>query len=82
MKLTKGMHTRYSTGYNIWVTEAENRHRYRISIVWREEEGCQVEGVTSFGINVVIVTITEGRKHWYIVGAYVPPNDQLNVHRV
>ena len=38
--------------------------------------------MTSFETNVVNFTITEGQKHWYVVRAYVPPNDQPMVHRV
>ena len=33
----------------------------------------------SFGPNVVIFIITSGRKLWYVIGAYVPPNDLLTV---
>ena len=36
----------------------------------------------SFEPNVISFTVTSGRKIWYIVGAYVPPNDLLAVHPV
>ena len=32
-------------------------------------------------MNVVIFTITMGRKRWYVVRSYVPPNDQPAVHQ-
>ena len=75
-KLAGGIHTRKSLGYKVWATEAEIRHRGGIAIVWREEEGWKVEVVTNFGPNMVSFTITSGRRRWYVVGAYAPPNDQ------
>ena len=38
--------------------------------------------MTIFGSNVVSFKITAGRKLWYVVGAYVPPNNQPTVYRV
>ena len=40
-----------------------------------EAEGKGVEGVQFFGPNMVIFIITLGRKRWYGVRAYMPPND-------
>ena len=51
-----------------------------VAIIRREEEGWGVEGVRRFGPNVVIFTVTSGQKRWYVVGAYVPPNDLPTVH--
>ena len=34
----------------------------------------------SFGPNVVSFIITSGRKRWYGVRAYIPPNDLTTVH--
>ena len=75
MKLTGGIHMQRSLGYMVWETEAESRHRGGIAIVWRDAEEWGVDGVRNFGPNVVIFIITSGRKRWYDVGAYVPPNN-------
>ena len=56
------------------MTEAEIRCQGGITIVWRDAEGWGVEGVRSFGPNMVIFIITSGRKRWYGVGAYVTTN--------
>ena len=69
-------------GYKVWETEVENRHWGDITIVWIGEEGWQVKGAKIFGTNVVIFTVILGRKRWYVVRAYVPPNNQLEIHRV
>ena len=34
------------------------------------------------GPNAVNFTIATGRKRWYVVREYVPPNDQLVVHQI
>ena len=81
-KLTKRIHKLYSAGYKVWATEAERRQWDRITIVCREEAGWKVEGATSFVPHVEFFTITAGQKRWYVVGKYVPPNDQLTVHQV
>ena len=65
--MTSRVHTRYSAGYKVWATEAEIIHRGGISIVWKEEAGWYVEGVTKYGTNVVSFTITTGWKRWCII---------------
>ena len=51
-------------------------------MVWRAAKGWQVENTDSFGPNVVSFLLTLGARRWYIVGAYVPPNNRPSVHRV
>ena len=45
-----------------------------------EEGGWEVEGTQSFGTKVVSFTVTLGQKRWYVIGAYVPPNNLPEVH--
>ena len=52
------IHTRYSTGYRVWVVEAESRHIGGISIVWQEEAEWQIKGTTNYGPRVLSFTIT------------------------
>ena len=42
--------------------------------------GWEVEGVRSFGPNMVSFIVTPGRKHWYVVRAYMSHNNLLTVH--
>ena len=39
-----------------------------------------MEGIVIFGTNVVSFLLTSGLQIWYVVGAYVPPNDATAVH--
>ena len=51
-------------------------------MVWRDEAGWQVEGIVNFSPNMPSFLLTLGSQRWYIVGAYVPPNDAPAVYRV
>ena len=46
-----------------------------VAVVWRVAKGWQVENTAIFGPNVVSFLLILGERRWYIVGAYVPPND-------
>ena len=81
-KLTRGIHTRFSSGYKVWETEAKSRHWGGISIVWMKEWVWEVEGLHLFGPNLVSFTVTSVQKCWYVAGSYVPPNNQPAVHQV
>ena len=41
-----------------------------------------MEGIINFGPNVENFLLTSGSRIWYVVGAYVPPNDAPAVHRI
>ena len=41
-----------------------------------------MEGIINFGPSVVIFLLTSGSRRWYIVGAYVPPNDAPAIYCV
>ena len=49
-------------------------------MVWRVAKGFQVEGTATFRPSVVSFLLTLGARQWYIIGAYVPPNDVTAVH--
>ena len=44
-------------------------------MVWREVDGLQVEGTDRFVPNMVSFLFTLETKIWYVVEAYVPPNN-------
>ena len=53
-----------------------------ITIVWREADGWEVEGVQIFGPNVMSFIISLGRERWYRVGAYVSTNALPTVNQI
>ena len=56
-------------------TETEIQRQGGITIVCRDAEEWGVEGVRIFGPNEVSFIITLRQKRWYVVRAYVPPNN-------
>ena len=66
-------------GYRFWLEEEKICHRCEITIVCQEEVGWHIERATNYGPDMVSFTITEVWKKWYIVRAYVPPNDQASL---
>ena len=71
----EGAYMRNIYGYSILETETDSRHQGRFIISWWRGEGCQPEGAMNYCPNVVIFTITVGWICWYVVGAYVSPNN-------
>ena len=53
-KLAQGIHTQNGAGYNVWAMEAESLRQGVVTVVWIVAKGWQVEGMDSFGPNVVI----------------------------
>ena len=51
-------------------------------MVWIKIMGWQVEGMVNYGPNVVSFVLIAGRRRWYVVGAYMQPNNALTVARV
>ena len=48
-------------------------------MVWREKVGCRVEVISNYVPNVVSLFLTTGLRVWYVVGAYITPNNAPNV---
>ena len=53
-----------------------------VSIVWREAEVWEVEGVKNFGPNMVSFIITLVQKRWCGVRAFVPPKDLPTINQI
>ena len=69
------MYTHHGGGYNAWPTEMEIKLWVGVAVVWREAAGWKVEGTANFVPNVVIFLLMSGVRQWYVVGAYLHPND-------
>jgi hypothetical protein len=52
-KLTEGVYTRWSSGYNVQSTHAPSRWQGGISLFWRASETYEVEEVELHGPNVL-----------------------------
>ena len=71
-----------SSGYFIWGTEAESRHRGVIAVVWWRYKGWKHGWMTNYGLNILSFMLMTRWMWWYIVGAYILPNEHREVSRV
>ena len=74
-KLTKGVYTRWSSGYNVRSTHAPSKWQGGISLFWRASETYEVEEFVIRGLNVLTFQLVLGATRWCIIECYIPPND-------
>ena len=74
-KLTKGVYTRWSSGYNVRATHAPSAWQGGISLFWRASDLYEVKEVELQGPNVLSFQLVSGATRYYIVGCYIPPNN-------
>ena len=81
-KITNGVYTRGSAGYNVIATDAPSRHRGGVALFYRSTSHFVVEAVERCGPNERVFQVATGERRWYIVGAYVAPEDELTMETV
>jgi hypothetical protein len=74
-KLTKGMYTCWSSGYNIQSTHAPSKWQGGISLFWRTSETYEIKEVELRGPNMLSFQLVSGATRWYIVRCYIPPTN-------
>ncbi len=73
--MTKGVYTRWSSGYNVRSTHAPSKWQGGISLFWRASKTHEIEEVEMRGPNVLSFQLISGATQWYIVGCYILPNN-------
>ena len=53
-----------------------------IAAAGMQEKVWKIKGVTNYGPNMVSFLLKIVWKHWYVVGAYIPPTNQPEVRKV
>ena len=71
----RGYHTVSSYGYEIAATKAAKRNQGGVALLTRKDENWHVEGVKSFGPNVIKGMLVHGDQFVTIVGTYIPPSE-------
>ena len=74
-KLTGGIYTRYSSGYNVVATSARVHNQGGVALFYKNSPDWQVESVRQHGPNVISFQLVAASQRWGVVGAYVPPSD-------
>jgi hypothetical protein len=81
-KLTKGVYTCWSSGYNVRATHAPSAWQRGISLFWRASDLYEVKEVEMRGPNVLSFQLVTSAARYYIVGCYIPPNDLTTLTHV
>jgi hypothetical protein len=74
-KLTEGVYTRWSSGYNVQSTHVPRMWQGGISLFWRTSGTYEIKEVEIRGPNVLSIQLVSGAARWYIIGCYIPPNN-------
>ena len=74
-KLTDGICTRNSSGYQVLATNAVSYHQGGVALVFRSSSYWQVESSVFHGPNVISVMLVSRNKKFEIAGTYAPPSD-------
>ena len=67
-KLTGGIYTRNSSGYEVLATDAVNAHRGSVDFCWRKSTDFEVEETRTWGPNVMTSQLVTGRNRFYVMG--------------
>ena len=79
-KLIEDTYTKNSNGYTIIATESQDCHKGGVALFYvNDSKLFTIEGVKSFGMNVIRATLISGKKRWTIIGCYIPPSEKDNV---
>jgi hypothetical protein len=81
-KLTKGVYTRWSSGYNIRSTHMPSKWQGGISLFWRTSETYEIKEMELRGPNVLSFQLVSGVTRWYIIGCYIPPTNLTKLTHV
>jgi hypothetical protein len=81
-KLTKGVYTLWSSGYNVRSTHTPSKWQGGISLFWRTSETYEIDEVELHGPNVLSFQLVLGATRWYIIGCYIPPTDLTTLTHV
>jgi hypothetical protein len=81
-KLTEGVYTRWSSGYNVRSTHTPSKWQGGISLFWRTSRTYEIKEVEMRGPNVLSFQLILGAMRWYIVGCYIPPTNLTTLTHV
>lgn len=74
-KLTGGIYTRHSSGYDVLASTATSSSSGGIALFWRGNISYEVEETRIWGPNVISLHLMMGSIRFFVVGCYIPPND-------
>jgi hypothetical protein len=74
-KLTGGIYTRHSSGYNVLASNATSSSSGGIALFWRGSILYKVKETQIWGPNVISLHLMMGSTQFYVMGCYIPPSN-------
>ena len=74
-KIMDNIYTQYSSGYNVFASNAVSAWQGGIALFWRDNDLYEIEESKIRGPNVLSFELVTGKMRFYVVGAYLPPSD-------
>ena len=74
-KLTGGIYTRHSLGYDVVALTATSSSSGGIALFWRGNILYKVKETWIWGPNVISLHLMMGSTRFFVVGFYIPPSD-------
>ena len=76
-KINHEMYMKQCCGYQILCTKAASHHLGGLALFWHDQNKYwSIEGVCTFGPNVIHCSLVLGNRCWTLVGAYIPPSEE------
>lgn len=75
---TKLSHDKYTTdccGYQVVASRAKSNTQGGVALFYRTSKIWTIEGVRTYGPNVLSCTLVSGQDRWSIIGMYIPPSE-------
>ena len=74
-KLTEGIYTRHSLGYDVLASTATSPSSGWVALFWRGNISYKVEETKIWGPNIISLHLMMGSIRYFVVGCYIPPSD-------
>jgi hypothetical protein len=74
-KLTGGIYTWHSSGYNVLALNAMLSSSGGIALFWRGNISYEVKEMQIWGPNIISMHLIMGSTRFFVVGCYIPPSD-------
>jgi hypothetical protein len=74
-KLTGGIYTRHSLGYDVLASTVTSLSSGRIALFWRGNISYEVKEMRIWGPNIISLHLMMGSIRFFVLGCYIPPNN-------
>ncbi len=81
-KLTGGFYTCFSSGYNVFASNAVSVRQGGVALFWKPNKIYEIKEWRVRGPNIITFVVVTGVERYYAVGCYIPPNNLTTLTHV